>query len=143
MTFRFLVLASAVALSAAACGSSPSSPSNPPTAPFSQTDIRIGTGADAANGRALTVNYTLWLYDPAGAELKGRQVQTTIGGQPYLFTLGVSAVIRGWTVGVPGMKVGGLRRLIIPPDLAYGSQAQTGIPANSTLVFDIELLSVQ
>jgi FKBP-type peptidyl-prolyl cis-trans isomerase len=139
MAFRSLILVSVLALSAAACGSTPSSSSNPPTAPFSQTDIRVGTGADAINGKSLNVNYTLWLYDPAGVELKGRQIEAGT----YSFVLGTGNAIRGWHLGLLGMKVGGLRRLIIPPDLAYGSAAQQGIPANSTLVFDVELLSVQ
>jgi FKBP-type peptidyl-prolyl cis-trans isomerase FkpA len=136
--FCALILSAAI-LSAAACGGSGSSPSNLPTAPFSQTDIRVGTGADAVNGRTLSVNYSLWLYDPAGAELKGRHMQTG----PYSFVLGTGNAIRGWHVGLLGMKAGGLRRLIIPPDLAYGSSGQGDIPPNATLVFDVELLSVQ
>jgi FKBP-type peptidyl-prolyl cis-trans isomerase len=146
MTLRSVILASAVALSAAACGSSPSSPSNPPTTTFTQTDIRVGTGADAVNGRTITAHYTVWLYDPAGPELKGRQIQTSVGGPPLNpFVLGASQVIRGWDIGVVGMKVGGLRRLIVPPDLAYGSNPppNSTIPVNATLVFDIELLSAQ
>jgi FKBP-type peptidyl-prolyl cis-trans isomerase len=132
----------AIALLASACGGSSSS-SDLPTTAFAQTDIRAGTGAEAVNGRNLTVHYTLWLYDPAGAEQKGRQLQTSVGGQPFSFRLGASAVIPGWDQGVPGMKAGGLRRLIIPPALAYGSAGRDGIPPNATLVFDIELLSVQ
>src|SRR5687768_12663743 len=88
MTRRSLLLLAALGLSAAACGgSSPSSSTPLPTTAFTQTDIRVGTGADAVNGTRLTVHYTLWLYDPAGAELKGRQLQTSAGGAPFPFTL--------------------------------------------------------
>jgi FKBP-type peptidyl-prolyl cis-trans isomerase FkpA len=140
----------AVALgAAAACGgggdSSPAAPSGPPppSAPFSQTDLVVGTGTEATAGRTASVTYTLWLYDPAQPQSKGQQIETNVGGPAFSFTLGAGRVIRGWEQGVPGMKVGGQRRLIIPPDLAYGSTRQGAIPPNSTLVFDISLLSVQ
>jgi FKBP-type peptidyl-prolyl cis-trans isomerase len=128
-----------------ACGDSSSAPASPtPVAvPFSSTDLIVGTGAEATNGKTLTVNYTLWLYSASAADHKGTQVQTTVGGSPFPFTLGAGRVIAGWDQGVPGMKVGGRRELVIPPSLGYGAAAQPGIPANSTLVFDIDLLSVQ
>jgi FKBP-type peptidyl-prolyl cis-trans isomerase len=128
-----------------ACGDSSSAPASPtPVAvPFSSTDLIVGTGAEATNGKTLTVNYTLWLYSAGAADHKGAQVQTTVGGSPFAFTLGAGRVIAGWDQGVPGMKVGGRRELVIPPSLGYGAAAQPGIPANSTLVFDIDLLSVQ
>jgi FKBP-type peptidyl-prolyl cis-trans isomerase FkpA len=144
-TFRHvatLVILSAVV--AAACGGSdtPASPSTP-SAPFSQTDLRVGTGAEAAAGRTVTVNYTGWLYAATQPEQKGQQFDSSLGRGPFSFVLGAGRVIQGWERGVPGMRVGGLRRLVIPPDLAYGSQAQPGIPPNATLVFDVELLTVQ
>ncbi|HEX3702084.1 MAG TPA: FKBP-type peptidyl-prolyl cis-trans isomerase [Vicinamibacterales bacterium] len=128
----------------AGCGSS-SSPSAPSTSvgTFTETDLVVGTGAAAAAGQTVTVNYTLWLYDTSKTDGKGAQVQTTVGGVPFAFVLGVGQVIKGWDQGVVGMKVGGSRRLIIPPELAYGSAGQSGIPSNATLVFDISLLSVQ
>ena len=131
-------------LASSACGgdSPPTAPSLPTTT-FSQTDLVVGTGAEAVNGRRLTVHYTLWLYDPARSESKGQQLQTSVGGSPFPFVLGAGGVIRGWDQGVPGMKVGGTRRLIIPPSLAYGSSGQGSIPPNATLVFDIQLLDVQ
>lgn len=138
--------ASAVLVVIAACGGSQSSPTSPstPAAPYSQTDLRVGSGAEATAGRRVTVNYTGWLYDPAMPEQKGRQFDTSVGRQPFTFTLGAGQVIRGWDRGVAGMKVGGQRRLVIPPDLAYGSAGSGGtIPPNATLVFDIELLDVQ
>jgi FKBP-type peptidyl-prolyl cis-trans isomerase len=94
-------------------------------------------------GRRVTVNYTGWLYDASRTDQKGTQFDTTDGRGSYTFLLGVREVIAGWDQGVPGMKVGGLRRLVIPPSLGYGSTARGTIPANSTLVFDVELLNVQ
>ena len=67
----------------------------------------------------------------------------TTGRGPLVFTLGAGAVITGWDVGVPGMKIGGIRRLVVPPSMAYGSNRYSGIPPSSTLVFEIELLDVQ
>lgn len=132
------------ALTAAACsGDSYTSPTILPGAPFSTTDVRPGTGTEATAGRRVTVNYTGWLYDPARPENKGQQFDTSVGRQPFPFTLGTGSVIRGFDQGVAGMKVGGLRRVVIPPDLAYGSAGSGGvIPPNATLVFDIELLDV-
>jgi FKBP-type peptidyl-prolyl cis-trans isomerase len=133
-------------VTAAGCGGdSGTSPTILPGAPFSTTDVRVGTGADATTGRRVTVNYTGWIYDPSGPDNKGTQFDSslTAGRQPFPFTLGTGAVIRGFDQGVTGMKVGGLRRVVIPPDLAYGSAGSGGvIPPNATLVFDIELLEV-
>lgn len=87
------------------------------------------------------MNYTGWLYDPTQPEQKGREFDTSTA---FTFQLGVGRVIPGWDLGVAGMKVGGQRRLIIPPDLGYGSAgAGTAIPPNATLVFDVELLEVR
>ena len=150
MTQRRILRAAAVfaALGAlAGCGggesSSPTSPSTP-RGEFSQTDLRVGTGSDAVPGRRLSVQYTGWLYDPARPENKGSQFDTSVGRAPFAFTLGAGQVIRGWDQGVPGMKVGGQRRLVLPPELGYGSAGSPPvIPPNATLVFDIELLDVQ
>lgn len=143
---RLLVVS--VALIAIGCSGGNSNPTSPtflPFAEFSQTDLRVGTGADATAGKSLTVHYTGWLYDPTQPEQKGRQIDSSAGRDPFTFTLGAGRVIRGWDQGVVGMKVGGQRRLIIPPSLAYGSEGSVGgaIPPNATLVFDIELLDVQ
>ena len=137
-----IALVIAIALSAAACGGSDSSPSNtpaPPSAPFSRTDLREGTGATATAGRTVTVSYTGWLYDPTKPESKGTQFDSSTN---FSFQLGVGRVIAGWDQGVDGMKVGGQRRLVIPPNLGYGSQMVGSIPPNSTLVFDVTLLNV-
>ncbi len=143
--FRTLFAGLVVGLFVSGCGSS-SSPTAPsvPLVPFSQIDVRTGTGAEATAGKRLTVNYTGWLYDPAQADQKGRQFDTSVGKEPFTFVLGSGQVIRGWEQGLVGMRVGGLRRLVIPPGLAYGSAGAGGvIPPNATLVFEVELLDVQ
>lgn len=133
----------------AACGSSSSSPTIvTSSAPFSATDPVVGTGAAAATGNLLTVNYTGWLYDTSQTDGKGQQFDSSLspGRGPFQFTLGGNnpPVISGWTQGLVGMKVGGKRRLIIPPDLAYGPPGRPpAIPPNATLIFDIDLLNVQ
>jgi FKBP-type peptidyl-prolyl cis-trans isomerase FkpA len=129
-----------VLLCAAACGGSePSTTPTPPTAPFSATDLREGTGTAATQGRTVTVSYTGWLFDPSRPESKGTQFDSQAS---FTFQLGVGRVIPGWEQGIPGMKVGGQRRLTIPPNLGYGSQMVGSIPPNSTLVFDVMLLNV-
>lgn len=107
-------------------------------------DVTVGTGATAAVGKRLTVHYTGWLYDENTADHHGKKFDSSRDrGTPYQFTPGVDAVIQGWQQGVPGMKVGGRRTLIIPSRLGYGSAGSGSIPGGSALVFDIELLGVQ
>ena len=142
---RHLILLSLL-VATAACGgndSTPTSPSQQPSAPYSQTDLRAGTGTEATTGRRVTVNYTGWLYNPAGTDGKGSQFDTSAGRGPFSFNLGRGEVIGGWDRGVAGMRVGGLRRLVIPPELAYGAAGRSPIPPNATLVFDVELIEVQ
>jgi FKBP-type peptidyl-prolyl cis-trans isomerase FkpA len=129
-------------LSAAAVGCAESATA-PSSAPFSQADVRVGTGADAASGATATVNYTGWLYDASRPDHKGLQFDSSIGRTAFTFVLGAGQVIKGWDQGVPGMKVGGLRRLVIPPSLAYGDTRRGVIPPNATLLFEIELLNVE
>lgn len=130
-----------VAVAAAGCSSSPVSPSN--NVPFSQSDLRAGTGAAAASGQTLSVNYTGWFYDASKTDQKGLIFDSNRGKDAFSFTLGTGAVIDGWDQGLPGMQVGGLRRLVIPPSLAYGSSRRGSIPPNTTLLFEVELLQVQ
>jgi len=99
-------------------------------------DITVGTGALAEPGKAATVHYTGWLKD-------GTEFDSSIGREPFTFQVGAGMVIPGWDQGVPGMKVGGTRRLIIPAELGYGSSGAGPIPPNATLIFEIELLSVE
>jgi FKBP-type peptidyl-prolyl cis-trans isomerase FkpA len=142
LSFRgFTRIAVSVALTAAlgGCGSSPTGPTS---APFTKTDVRAGTGVEAASGNVLTVHYTGWLYDAAKPDGKGVQFETSVGGTPFSFTLGAGQVIAGWDQGIPGEKVGGLRRLVIPPSLAYGSVRNGPIPPSATLVFEIDLIDV-
>lgn len=139
-----IVSAALLAISCGGGNEGPTSPTLQPFAPFSQTDLRVGTGTEATPGRRVVVNYTGWLYDLRLPEQKGRQFDTSSGRGPFAFALGAGLVIRGWDQGVVGMKVGGQRRLIIPPDLAYGSQGSGSvIPPNATLLFDVDLIDVQ
>lgn len=122
--------------------SPPPVPVAPPTT-LQIKDTAIGTGATAALGQTITVNYTLYLFDGTRADNRGTAVQTTIGKATADLVLSDAGVIPGWVQGVPGMKVGGKRTLVVPPDLGYKAVAQDGIPANSTLVFDIELVGIK
>jgi len=101
-------------------------------------DIRVGTGAAAQTGQTVKVHYTGWLTN-------GKKFDSSVGKAPFEVTpLGDAPVIKGWNEGIVGMKVGGKRQLRIPPDLAYGADGYPGlIPANSILIFDVQLLSVK
>jgi FKBP-type peptidyl-prolyl cis-trans isomerase FkpA len=112
---------------------------------FTKDDARVGAGNEAVAGRQVTVHYTGWLYDPAKPENKGNKFDSSRdGNEPFSFRLGAGQVIRGWDEGVAGMKVGGLRTLTIPSNMAYGSRGAPGaIPPNAALVFDVELLDVR
>ncbi len=106
-------------------------------------DVKPGTGAVAKAGQSVTVHYTGWLYENGA---KGKKFDSSVDrGQPFTFTLGAGNVIPGWDQGVAGMKVGGKRTLIIPPELGYGAGGTPDgtIPPNATLIFDVELLQVQ
>lgn len=109
-------------------------------------DLRPGIGDLARTGMQLIVHYTGWLYEPDALGYRGRKFDSSRDrGQPFGFTLGEGRVIKGWEVGLVGMQVGGLRRLVIPPELAYGDReiGRGLIPPNSTLVFEVELLGVE
>jgi FKBP-type peptidyl-prolyl cis-trans isomerase FkpA len=137
----FLVCLVAVAcVGAASCSKSPNAPTS--TAPYSQVDLLVGNGTEAATGNTLTVNYTGWIYDASKPDNKGLQFDTSIGKDPFVFALGTASVIAGWDKGLVGMKVGGIRRLVVPPSLAYGDVRNSSIPPYSTLVFEIELVDV-
>jgi FKBP-type peptidyl-prolyl cis-trans isomerase FkpA len=116
-----------------------------PKAEVQISDVEVGSGKEAAAGKAVLVWYTGWLYDAKAPEGKGKKFDSTENRQtPFGFIIGVGKVIKGWDQGVPGMKVGGKRRLVIPASLAYGEKgAGDGlIPPNATLLFEIELSDV-
>lgn len=140
MRLRLSILFVSALLLAAGCGSEITAPS---TAPYSQTELHIGSGAEATVGTVVTVNYTGWLYDRTKIDNKGIQFDSSTNVGPFAFALGQGQVIQGWDRGVPGMKIGGIRRLVIPPSLAYGAARFGPIPPDATLVFDIELVDVQ
>jgi FKBP-type peptidyl-prolyl cis-trans isomerase len=126
-----------LALFVSGCNSTPTSPSA--NVPFSTVDLRVGTGAEATVGRSANVNYTLWLYNSGGTDNKGSRLEAG----NFSFVVG-QGVIPGFSQGVAGMRVGGIRRVTIPPSLAYGAAGSPpSIPGNSTLIFEIELVSVQ
>ena len=135
------VLIAAAAGAAAACSDSPVAPVN--LARFSQTDLVVGTGAEAVAGKTISVHYTGWLYNEQRPDSKGAQFDSSEGLDPLTFVLGVGNVITGWDEGLVGMKLGGTRRLIIPPSKGYGGTRRGPIPANATLVFDVKLIGVQ
>lgn len=151
------VVVAVVAAMAAACGGggekpagrtpAQAGPGGPPPVSATPTvtasglkviDIQEGTGAVAQAGRAVTVHYTGWLTD-------GKKFDSSLDrGQPFAFVLGQGRVIKGWDEGVAGMKVGGKRRLIIPPALGYGDRGSPPvIPPGAELIFDVELLDVK
>jgi len=101
-------------------------------------DIKVGTGTEAKSGSHVTVHYTGWLTS-------GKKFDSSVdAGKPFDFTIGQGQVIKGWEEGVAGMKVGGKRQLRIPPDMGYGERGYPGvIPANATLIFDVQLLAVK
>jgi peptidylprolyl isomerase len=141
---------------AAAClkGTEPSGPSNPATDTYAASlgvnisqmtklsddlyvqDLVAGTGTQAAGGKTLSVVYTGWMPN-------GTKFDSNVGGQAFSFTIGAGGVIPGWEIGLVGVKAGGKRRLVIGSALGYGPTAYGTIPANSTLVFDVQVISVQ
>ena len=150
-----LLACMAVALLVVGCnsddGGSPTDPSQV-NVEFSTTDLVVGTGAEAVAGRTATLPFELWLYNPAGTASKGTRIQgssdpnpqvpgTSFG--PVIFVIGSGQLIPGFDQGVRGMRVGGKRRMYIPPSLAYGSQGNNSIPPNASVVFEVELTNVQ
>ena len=109
-----------------------------------KTDTVVGKGSEAVVGKTVYVHYTGWLHEPKAPKQQGKQFDSSIGRGPFYFQLGAGRVIKGWDEGVAGMKVGGKRTLVIPPELGYGARGAGGvIPPNATLVFDVELLDVK
>ena len=137
---RLMLLVALLAVAGCGGNDTPTAPSTT-SAPYSQTDLVVGTGATVANGNAATITYTGWLHNSARPDNKGNQFDSGVFG-PYV--VGTQRVIAGWERGIPGMRVGGQRRLVIPPELAYGAAGRPpSIPSNATLVFDVTLNAVQ
>jgi FKBP-type peptidyl-prolyl cis-trans isomerase len=138
-----LLLLTSITLTGCGDDDGPTAPTDPSVGlnvPFSITDLAVGTGTEATAGRNVTLSYTLWLYHPTASENKGRQVEAGT----YSFVLGTGNAIQGWHQGIPGMRVGGRRRLVIPPALGYGAGgALPAVPGNATILFEVELLNVQ
>ena len=131
---RFIALSALVAL--AACGGDSGTNGTPVNGTLQIEDLVIGTGATAVSGDTVSVNYV-------GTLTNGTKFDASADhGGPYSFRLGTGAVIPGFDQGVTGMKVGGKRRLTIPPNLAYGSTGQGSIPPNATIIFEVELVSI-
>jgi len=132
-----------LSMAAAGCDFGANSNSTP-TAPdqssvaYAQVDIAVGTGTEATAGTSATVQYAAWLYSDTGPDHKGNALEQN----QFTFAVGTNAVIKGFDQAVTGMKVGGQRRAIIPPALAYGSTGYQSIPPNAALVFEIALQNV-
>ena len=134
MQFRWHIITLAVFLFAVSCSKEKQTMSNG----LQIEDIKIGEGSEVKKFDIVTVNYTGTLED-------GTKFDSSLnpGRTPFRFTVGAGQVIKGWDEGLTGMKVGGKRKLTIPPELGYGSRDNGPIPANSTLIFDIDLLGIE
>ena len=152
--FRSRVLGLALVLSASAFAATPALAAAPAADKTAKADTQapmqlqkidtvVGKGKQAASGSTVTVKYTGWLYAPKSPKGHGPQFDTSVGGAPFTFPLGMGAVIKGWDEGVAGMKVGGKRTLIIPSPLGYGARGSGPIPPNANLIFDVELVDVK
>ena len=108
-------------------------------------DVKQGDGPQARAGKLVIVHYTGWLYDPSAPDGHGKKFDSSVDRkEPFAFPLGAGRVIKGWDEGVAGMKAGGKRTLVIPPQMAYGERGAGGvIPPNATLLFDVELIEVK
>jgi FKBP-type peptidyl-prolyl cis-trans isomerase FkpA len=129
----------------AEAGASPTASTGSETMPLQETDLSLGSGAEIKSGQTALVHYTGWLYDAAGPENKGKKFDSSVDrNEPFEFPVGGGFVIKGWDEGVVGMKVGGKRRLVIPPEMGYGARGAGGvIPPGATLVFDVELVEIR
>ena len=128
-----LVLVLVIAVLAAACGeSNPVAPNPPPlNVPFSTTDLVVGSGGEATTGRTVTITYDAWIYDADAVDNKGELIDQGFG---FFFPLGTEEIVEGLNRGIEGMRVGGRRRIVTPPDLAFGDR---------TLVYEVDLLAVR
>jgi FKBP-type peptidyl-prolyl cis-trans isomerase len=128
-----------------ACGGKPAAVPASAVTSMQSVQIKAGSGDAVTAGKIAVVQYTGWLYEAAAKDNKGKEFDSSRNqGQPFRFPLGAGQVIKGWDQGVVGMKVGESRRLIIPPDMAYGDSGAGGvIPPGATLVFDVDLVAIE
>lgn len=149
INFRKCVLSACIALTAACSGKSEVPPNvaaaQSPVTSLQKITLKPGTGAAIGGGQIAVVQYTGWLYEAGATDHKGKQFDSSLTRhEPFKFPLDTGSVIKGWDQGVVGMKVGESRRLIIPPELAYGDAGAGGvIPPGATLVFDVELVGIE
>jgi FKBP-type peptidyl-prolyl cis-trans isomerase FkpA len=138
------ILGLTLTLALAACNrATPPASADVAAVPLQKIDSVTGTGKEAVAGTTAVVNYTGWLYEPNAPLKHGAQFDSSVGRAPFSFQLGAGQVIQGWDEGVQGMKGGGKRTLIVPPAMGYGAGGAGPIPANATLIFDVELLEVR
>ena len=115
-------------------------PAPPLDVPFGVTDLEEGEGVAIENEWLVAIDYTGWLYDPATPDNRGEEFGSTSADGPFSFRLGFGLLIGGIEQGLAGMRVGGRRRIIVPPDLGFGAQGTSFIPGNATLLVEVELL---
>lgn len=118
----------------------PPEPAPPLDVPFSIEELTVGDGNEAISGYMVAVSYTAWMYEPNATENKGAELFTVSPDLPWVFRVGLGEAIRGVDQALEGMRVGGVRRAVIPPDLGFGSSGTTAVPGNATLLVEIELL---
>jgi FKBP-type peptidyl-prolyl cis-trans isomerase FkpA len=128
-----------------ACSREPAAAPTGGVSSMQSMELKPGTGVAVSGGKIAAVQYTGWLYEASAKDNKGKQFDSSrTSGQPFRFPVGAGQVIKGWDQGVLGMRIGESRRLIIPPDLAYGDSGAGGvIPPGATLVFDIDLVAIE
>jgi FKBP-type peptidyl-prolyl cis-trans isomerase FkpA len=142
---RSIVLCAGLCLLTACHGKAPPAAPSAPR-PLQITELSPGAGDAIRNDQTAVVDYMGWIFDPGAPAHKGRLFDSSrANGAPFRFTLGAGQVIKGWDQGVLGMKVRGRRQLVIPPELAYGDRGAAGgvIPPAATLIFDVELVSIE
>jgi len=134
MKFKWQIPAMAILLLVAGC----SKDEEVETGELIIEDLKVGQGDPVEKYDIVTVNYTGWLKD-------GTKFDSSLnpGRNPFRFTVGAGQVIKGWDEGIPGMKIGGKRKLTIPPNMGYGNRDMGTIPANSTLIFEVDLLGIE
>jgi FKBP-type peptidyl-prolyl cis-trans isomerase FkpA len=146
MKYVISAIGLALALAAGTAGAAQATAAAPAAraAQLQTIDTVVGKGKQAVSGNTVVVHYTGWLYEPKAPKQRGKQFDSSVGGDPFTFPLGMGGVIKGWDQGVAGMKVGGKRTLIIPSELGYGQRGAGGvIPPGATLLFDVELIDVK